>query len=72
MVGVRKVAIKFRSNGINVEVVGFNRSSADLIARYALHDKAKCHSQMNCKEFYLGSLRAQKYLKRELFRTTRS
>jgi SulP family sulfate permease len=36
-----KVVIKFRRNGTDVEVIGFNRASADMIDRYALHDKAE-------------------------------
>ena len=34
-----KVVIKFRRLGIHVDVIGFNRASADMIDKYALHDK---------------------------------
>jgi SulP family sulfate permease len=43
MVWVRKVAIKLR-HWTEVEVIGFNRASADMIDRYALHDKAERHA----------------------------
>ncbi len=34
-----KVVAKLRAQGVAVEVVGYNRASADLIDRFALHDK---------------------------------
>jgi sulfate permease, SulP family len=36
-----KIVLKFRRNGKEVEVLGFNRASADMIDRYALHDKSE-------------------------------
>jgi hypothetical protein len=38
------VAIKFRHNGTDVEVIGFNRADGDMIDRCALHDKAECQT----------------------------
>lgn len=35
-----KIILKFRSLGDEVEVLGFNAASADMIDRFALHDKA--------------------------------
>lgn len=34
-----KVVIKFRKAGVDVEILGFNAASADMVARFALHDK---------------------------------
>ncbi len=34
-----KVVIKFRRLGVEVEVLGFNEASADMVDRFALHDK---------------------------------
>ncbi|RDE05500.1 SulP family inorganic anion transporter [Sphingomonas aracearum] len=34
-----KIVARLRRDGIQVEVVGYNRASADLIDRFALHDK---------------------------------
>ena len=34
-----KVVIKFRRAGVDVEVLGFNNASADMVDRFALHDK---------------------------------
>jgi SulP family sulfate permease len=36
-----KVVIKFRRAGVDVDVLGFNRASADMVDRFALHDKAE-------------------------------
>mgnify|MGYP001587597494 CR=1 FL=1 len=36
-----KIVMKFRRNGIDVDVIGFNRASADMIDKYALHDKTE-------------------------------
>jgi SulP family sulfate permease len=38
---LEKVVIKFRRAGIDVEVLGFNQASADMVDRFALHDKAE-------------------------------
>lgn len=35
-----KIILKFRSLGDEVEVLGFNTASADMVDRFALHDKA--------------------------------
>jgi len=32
-------APRFRRDGRNVEMVGYNRASADIVDRFALHDK---------------------------------
>ncbi|WP_188825687.1 SulP family inorganic anion transporter [Brucella endophytica] len=34
-----KVVIKFRRAGVDVRVLGFNKASADMVDRFALHDK---------------------------------
>jgi SulP family sulfate permease len=34
-----KVVIKFRRAGVDIEVLGFNRASADMVDKFALHDK---------------------------------
>jgi len=34
-----KVVIKFRRAGVDIEVLGVNRASADMVDRFALHDK---------------------------------
>lgn len=34
-----KVVLKFRRAGIEVDVLGFNQASADMVDRFALHDK---------------------------------
>ncbi len=34
-----KVVMRFRANGVEVELVGFNEASADMVDRFALHDK---------------------------------
>ncbi len=34
-----KIIARLRRDGSNVEVVGYNRASADIIDRFALHDK---------------------------------
>jgi SulP family sulfate permease len=34
-----KVVIKFRKAGVDVEILGFNAASADMVDRFALHDK---------------------------------
>jgi SulP family sulfate permease len=34
-----RIVARLRANGAHVEVIGYNRASADLIDRYALHDK---------------------------------
>jgi SulP family sulfate permease len=34
-----KVVIRFRRAGVDVQVLGFNRASADMVDRFALHDK---------------------------------
>lgn len=34
-----KIVLKFRQAGDEVEVLGFNEASADMIDRFALHDK---------------------------------
>lgn len=34
-----KMVIKFRRLGVEVEVLGFNEASADMVDRFALHDK---------------------------------
>jgi SulP family sulfate permease len=36
-----KVVIKFRGMDVDVEVLGFNRASADMVDKFALHDKAE-------------------------------
>ncbi|MBC2885725.1 SulP family inorganic anion transporter [Ochrobactrum sp. CM-21-5] len=36
-----KIVLKFRQAGSEVEVLGFNEASADMIDRFALHDKDK-------------------------------
>ncbi len=36
-----KVVIKFRRAGVEVEVRGFNEASADMVDRFALHDKTE-------------------------------
>jgi sulfate permease, SulP family len=36
-----KVVVKFRRAGVEVEIVGFNAASADMVDRFALHDKAE-------------------------------
>jgi hypothetical protein len=41
LVEVRKVTIKFRHNGTDLEVVDVNRASADMIDRYAPRNKAE-------------------------------
>jgi SulP family sulfate permease len=42
-----KVVLKLRSSGAQVEVRGFNRASADMIDKFALHDKAERQSASN-------------------------
>ena len=37
--GRDKSIARLRRGGRNVEVVGYNRASADIVDRYALHDK---------------------------------
>jgi sulfate permease, SulP family len=34
-----KVVLKYRRAGIDVEVLGFNKASADMVDKFALHDK---------------------------------
>lgn len=34
-----KAVLKYRKSGIQVEVVGFNKASADMVDKFALHDK---------------------------------
>ena len=34
-----KTVLKYRKAGIDVDVVGFNQASADMVGRFALHDK---------------------------------
>ena len=34
-----KIVLKYRKAGIAVEVLGFNEASADMVDRFALHDK---------------------------------
>ena len=34
-----KIVMRFRANGVEVELVGFNEASADMVDRFALHDK---------------------------------
>ncbi len=34
-----KVVIKFRRAGVDIDVLGFNKASADMVDRFALHDK---------------------------------
>jgi len=34
-----KVVLKFRKAGADVQVLGFNKASADMVDRFALHDK---------------------------------
>jgi SulP family sulfate permease len=34
-----KIVARLRRNGVRVEVVGYNRASADIVDRFALHDK---------------------------------
>ena len=34
-----KIVLKYRKAGIEVEVLGFNEASADMVDRFALHDK---------------------------------
>ncbi|MBB2970328.1 SulP family inorganic anion transporter [Mesorhizobium sp. RMAD-H1] len=34
-----KIVIKFRRAGVDVRVLGFNKASADMVDRFALHDK---------------------------------
>lgn len=34
-----KVVLKYRSSGTEVSVIGFNKASADMIDRFAIHDK---------------------------------
>ena len=34
-----KVVMRFRANGVDVDLVGFNEASADMVDRFALHDK---------------------------------
>lgn len=34
-----KIVMKYRKAGVEVEVVGFNKASADMIDKFALHDK---------------------------------
>jgi sulfate permease, SulP family len=34
-----KVVMRFRADGVEVEILGFNEASADMIDRFALHDK---------------------------------
>lgn len=34
-----KIVLKYRKAGVEVEVLGFNKASADMIDRFALHDK---------------------------------
>ncbi|MBB1250616.1 SulP family inorganic anion transporter [Rhizobium sp. G21] len=36
-----KVVIKFRKAGVDVEILGFNAASADMVDRFALHDKSE-------------------------------
>ncbi|MDH6269228.1 SulP family sulfate permease [Rhizobium sp. SG_E_25_P2] len=36
-----KVVVKFRRAGVEVEIVGFNAASADMVDQFALHDKAE-------------------------------
>ena len=36
-----KIVIKFRRAGVDVEVLGFNKASADMVDKFALHDKAE-------------------------------
>lgn len=36
-----KVVLKFRRLGVEVEVLGFNRASSDMVDKFALHDKAE-------------------------------
>lgn len=35
-----KVVLKFRRNGILVEVIGLNEASATMVDRFATHDKS--------------------------------
>ena len=37
--GLDKIVARLRSDGRSVEVVGYNRASADIVDRFALHDK---------------------------------
>ena len=39
-----KVVLKFRQAGDEVEVLGFNEASADMVDRFALHDKDERHA----------------------------
>ena len=34
-----KIVARLRRDGARVELVGYNRASADIVDRYALHDK---------------------------------
>jgi len=34
-----KVVLKFRREGIDVEVIGMNEASATIVDRFAVHDK---------------------------------
>ncbi|NBB51703.1 STAS domain-containing protein [Rhizobium sp. CRIBSB] len=34
-----KIVLKYRKAGMDVDVLGFNEASADMVDRYALHDK---------------------------------
>jgi SulP family sulfate permease len=34
-----KIVARLRSDGRSVEIVGYNRASADIVDRFALHDK---------------------------------
>jgi SulP family sulfate permease len=34
-----KVVLKFRRAGVDVEVLGFNKASADMVDKFALHNK---------------------------------
>ncbi|MBD0414462.1 SulP family inorganic anion transporter [Oryzicola mucosus] len=39
-----KVVLKYRRNGVDVDVVGFNEASATMIDRFGVHDKADASS----------------------------
>ena len=38
---VDKIVLKYRKAGVDVEVLGFNKASADMVDKFALHDKGE-------------------------------
>ncbi len=42
-----KVVIKFRREGVEVEIIGLNQASATMLDRFAIHDKEDAVDQLS-------------------------